>query len=49
MLGYSKEELKTMFLQTYIGEDLKNNEKQNRRFHIELGYEDAEEGAMDEE
>ena len=36
----------TIFLQTYIDEDLKNNEKENRRFHIELGYEDAEEGVI---
>lgn len=36
----------TIFLQTYIDEDFKNNEKEERRFHIEFGYEDTEEGVI---
>lgn len=32
----------TIFLQTCLDEDSKNNEKENRKFHIELGYENTE-------
>lgn len=32
----------TIFLQIYLDEDSKNNEKENRRFHIELGYKNTE-------